>query len=225
MSVQPIIAAICCCLISMWVTLPVCAQEAEGGKQGRLFPPERIEELDEPREWQKAEQIMEFLDIEEGYVIADIGTGTGYFALYFADLVGESGLVYAEDIQPEMVEYTREKINDLGLTNVKVVLGKPDDPGLPENSLDLAMMANVYHEVDDPVALLKSIARSLKEDGRLVIIDWRIGRGDDIGPPLPDRIPRDAVEADAEETGYYTVRHHPFLYNHYFLIFKKKPSL
>ncbi len=225
MSVQPMIAAICCCLISMWVTLPVCAQDVEEGKQSKLFPPERIEELDEPREWQKPEQIMEFLDIEEGYVVADIGTGTGYFALYFADLVGESGQVYAEDIQPEMVEYTKEKIDDEGLTNVKVVLGKPDDPGLPENSLDLAMMANVYHEVDDPRALLKNIARSLKEDGRLIIIDWRTDRDDDIGPPLPDRVPRDVVEIDAEEEGYYMVRHHPFLRNHYFLIFKKKPTL
>ncbi len=217
-------AAVCCFVISMWVTLPVCAQDIEGGKQGRLFPPERIEELEEPREWQKPEQIMEFLDIEHGYVVADIGTGAGYFALYFSDWVGENGIVYAEDIQQEMVDYTAEKIKEEGIENIKVVLGKPDDPGFPEGSLDLAFMGNVYHEVENPAALLKSISRSLKPGGMLVIIDWRKDRESDFGPPMDERVARNDVEIAAEEAGYYTVRHHPFLRQHYFLIFKVKPQ-
>ncbi len=224
MKLLPIITAVCACMITVSTSFLTYAQEAEEKKRDKLFPPERIEELEEPREWQKPEQIMEFLDLVEGNVVADIGTGTGFFALYFSDWVGKSGLVYAEDIQQEMVDYTAEKVADEGIENIKVVLGEPDDPGLPEDSLDLAMMANVYHEVENPVALLRSIARSLKSDGRLIIIDWRTDRDSDIGPPMEERVPQDVVESDAEEVGYYMVRHHPFLRHHYFLVFKKKPT-
>lgn len=224
MKLLPIITAVCACMITVSTAFLTYAQEVEQKKRGRLFPPERIEELEEPREWQKPEQIMEFLDLVEGNVVADIGTGTGFFALYFSDWVGKTGLVYAEDIQQEMVDYTAEKIADEGIENIKVVLGEPDDPGLPEDSLDLAMMANVYHEVENPVALLRSIARSLKSDGRLIIIDWRTDRDSDIGPPMEERVPQDIVQSNAEEVGYYLVRHHPFLRHHYFLVFKKKPT-
>ncbi|MFQ5956568.1 MAG: class I SAM-dependent methyltransferase [Candidatus Brocadiales bacterium] len=214
------ITAVCLWLVTVNAALLPLAQDVEGASE--LFPPERIEELEEPREWQKPDQIMEFLDIQEGYVVADIGTGAGYFALYLSDWVGETGLVYAEDIQQEMVDYTTEVIEDEEITNVEVVLGEPDDPGLPANSLDLALMANVYHQVENPVALLKSIARELKPDGRLIIIDWRSDRESDDGPPMLDRVPRDMVETDAEKAGYYLVRYHPFLRYHYFLIFKKR---
>ncbi|HHT9133580.1 MAG TPA: class I SAM-dependent methyltransferase [Candidatus Avalokitesvara rifleensis] len=219
-----IITAMFICVIVASITFPAYAREAEAERQGKPFPPERIEELEEAREWQKPEQIMEFLDIQEGNVVADIGTGTGYFALYLSDAVGKSGLVYAEDIQQEMVDYTQEKIEEEGIKNTKVILGEPDDPKLPENSLDLALMGNVYHEVENPVALLKSIARSLKSDGSLVIIDWRSDVESEFGPSMMERVSEDAVEADAEEAGYYMVRHHPFLRYHYFLIFKKRPE-
>ncbi len=225
MSIQSAITAVRCCLIAASVAFVACAHEVKGEGSGKLFPPERIEELEEPREWQKPDQIMEFLDLEEGNVVADIGTGTGFFALYLSDWVGDTGLVYAEDIQQEMVDYTTEKIEDEGVKNIKVVLGQPDDPGLPDNSLDLVLMANVYHEVENPVALLKSIAKDLKLDGRLIIIDWRTDRESDFGPPMDERVPQDTVELDAEGLNYYLVRHHPFLRTHYCLIFKKKPEL
>lgn len=221
MNVLNPIVAVCVYIIAIAIsTALVFVQGAVGAS--RLFPPERIEELEEHREWQRPEQIMEFLDIEEGYVVADIGTGAGYFAFYLSSRVGESGLVYAEDIQPEMVDYTAARVEYEGVKNIKVVLGKPDDPGLPDNSLDLALLANVYHQIENPVTLLKSIARDLKEDGRLVIIDWRADRESEYGPPMLDRVPRDMVEMDAKEAGFYMVRSHPFLRYHYFLIFKKR---
>lgn len=224
MKVLSIVNVVCFCVVVLSMTFIAYAQEAEVKKKSKIFPPERIEELEEPREWQKPEQIMEFLDIEHGYVVADIGTGAGYFALYFSDWVGENGIVYAEDIQQEMVDYTAEKIKEEGIENIKVVLGKPDDPGFPEGSLDLAFMGNVYHEVENPAALLKSISRSLKPGGMLVIIDWRKDRESDFGPPMDERVARNDVEIAAEEAGYYTVRYHPFLRQHYFLIFKVKPQ-
>src|SRR3989338_5177025 len=96
-----IITAMFICVIVASITFPAYAREAEAERQGKPFPPERIEEIEEE-----------------------------------------------------------------GIKNTKVILGEPDDPKLPENSLDLALMGNVYHEVENPVALLKSIARSLKSDGR-----------------------------------------------------------
>lgn len=190
-------------------------------KPGHLFPPEKIDILEKPREWQKPEEVLEFLELREGDVVADIGAGAGYFALLFAPKVGAKGIVYAEEIQKEMVDYMKKKIDSLGIQNVKVVLGEPTDPRLPKGSLNLAFLGNVYHEVENPTALLKNIYSELKPEGKLAIIDWDPYRESPIGPPTEERVPEDEVIEEAENAGFELYGMRALTY-HYFFIFKKK---
>lgn len=125
--------------------------------------------------------MMDALLIAEGSVVADVGTAGGWFAVRLARRVGPNGLVYAEDIQPEMIEAVARRVQDEGLQNVRAVLGTPTDPRLPSR-VDAVLIVDVYHEMDDPVTVLKNLARYLKPQGRLGIGGWNPGGGGP-GPP------------------------------------------
>ena len=198
---------------------PLSAQER---RPGRLFPPEKIQMLEESREWQDAEKVMEALRIKRGDTVADIGAGSGYFTLPMARRVGAEGLVYAEDIQQAMVDYLSKKVETLELKNIRAVMGKTDNPTLPENSLSLALLANTYHEVEKPLLLLENIRRELKIGGRLVIIDWNPEKESPIGPPRQERVPEDTVIKEAGQAGFDLSERQTFMPYHYFLVFKKK---
>ena len=117
---------------------------------GNLFPPDKIFLLEEPRDWQNTEEIMEKLHLETGDIVADIGAGSGYFTIPLASKVGEEGLVFAEDIQIEMINYISKKVKELELKNVRVIFGKTEDPSLLDNFFDLTFLANTYHELEKP---------------------------------------------------------------------------
>ena len=112
---------------------------------------------------------MDALGIAEGSVVAELGAGGGWFTLRLARRVGPNGLVYAEDIQPQMIEAIG-RVQSENLTNVRPVLGTPSDPHLPPG-LDAALISDAFHEMDDPedptlvVTLLRNVARSLKPQG------------------------------------------------------------
>ncbi len=205
-------------ILCSFLSATLTAQER---RPGRLFPPEKLHVLEGHREWQDAEKVIDKLGIKKGDVVADIGAGSGYFIIPLAQRVGAEGLVYAEDIQEPMVDYLFKKVETLGLKNVKVVFGKTEDPTLPENSLDLAFLANTYHEVEKPQLLLESIRRELKSHGRLVIIDWRPEVESPIGPPKEIKVPEDVVIKEVEEAGFKLLESHPFMPYHYFLVFRK----
>jgi ubiquinone/menaquinone biosynthesis C-methylase UbiE len=113
------------------------------------------------------------LNIRAGQVIADIGAGSGYYSVRLAKAVGPTGRVYATDIQPEMLALLKTKVDRDALTNIELVLGGETDTRLPDNSIDLAIMVDVYHELAQPQAFLKSVRRALKKDGRLVLVEFR----------------------------------------------------
>ncbi len=125
---------------------------------------------------------MDALAVAEGAVVAELGAGGGWFTLRLASRVGPNGLVYAEDIQPGMIEGIARRMKAENLTNVKPILGTTTDPRLPPG-LDAALISDAFHEMDDPkapsviVTLLRNIGRSLKPQGRLGIVDWTRGRG------------------------------------------------
>jgi ubiquinone/menaquinone biosynthesis C-methylase UbiE len=208
-------------LALMWLSSlpPLLAQERQ---PGRLFPPEKIAMLEEHREWQDAEVVMDALRLREGETVADIGAGSGYFTLPMAQRVGAKGLVYAEDVQQPMVDYISNKVAVLELTNVKVVLGKADDPTLPENSLDLALLANTYHEVEKPLPLLENVGRQLKKDGRLAIIDWDPEKEPPFGPPKKDKVSEEVLMKEVKQAGFRLLEKHTFMPYHYFFIFRKR---
>lgn len=130
-------------------------------------------ERSEREQEEHSEQLVEELGVGPGQRVADIGAGTGYFSRRLARKVGLGGKVFAEDIQPEMLELLTNKMAGLGITNVTPVLGTTTDPKLPAGSLDLVLMVDVYHEFDFPFEMMEAICRSLKPGGRVVFVEFR----------------------------------------------------
>jgi ubiquinone/menaquinone biosynthesis C-methylase UbiE len=191
-------------------------------RHGRLFPPEELGVLEGPdREaWQRPEQVMDALRIADRSVVADLGAGGGWFTVRLARRVGPDGLVYAEDIQPEMIEATTRRVQREGLRNVRTILGTPDDPRLPDGALDAVLIVDTYHEMERPVPLLQNVARALRPQGRLGIIDFH-KQGGGPGPAPDERIDPDTIVRDAEAAGLRLIRRESFLPFQFLLIFGK----
>jgi SAM-dependent methyltransferase len=151
-------------------------------------------------EWQKPEQIMDTLRIAEGSVVADLGAGSGWFTIHLARRVGPNGVVYAEDIQPPMIEFIGQRARRDNLTWVRPILGTATDPNLPAGIVDAVLIDDVYHELEDPVTFFRNAAKSLKPQGLIGVVDFLPGGG---GPgPAPDERPDPlAVIKAAEAAG------------------------
>ena len=191
-------------------------------RHGKLFPPQDLGLLEGPDRdlWQLPDQIMDSLGMAEGSVVADIGAGGGWFTIRLARRVGANGIVYAEDIQPQMLEATMRRVAREGLRNVRRVLGTAEDPRLPEGTLDAVLIVDTYHELDNPDALLHNIAKALKPQGRVGVVDFkRDGLGP--GPSLDDRVDPELVVRDAEAAGLRLVRRETFLPYQFLLVFSR----
>ena len=176
--------------------------------------------FDDPQrdEWQKPHEVIEALKLAPDAVVADIGAGTGYFAVRFAHMLPK-GKVYATDIEPEMVQYMVMRAKREGLPNLFSIQGKPEDAALPE-AVDLALLVDVYHHIDDRGAYFGKLARSFKPGGRLAIIDFTLDS--DIGPPPRARIAPEQVKRELAGAGYALAEEVELLPNQYFLIFKPR---
>lgn len=170
-----------------------------------LFPPQDLGLLETPDRaaWQKPDQIMDALGIADGAHVADIGAGAGWFTIRLARRVGPQGVVYAQDVQRQMLDAIRRRVNREGLQNVRTILGEGSLPNLPPNALDAVLVVDSYPEVDVPerVPFLRNLARGLKPGGRLGIVNYKLGGG---GPGPDDsslRVPRASVENDAAAAG------------------------
>ncbi len=119
------------------------------------------------------EKALKIIGITPGSTVADVGAGSGYFALKMASLVGPAGTVYANDIQQGMLTIISGKLKRSSINNVKLVLGAPGDPKLPAATFDLILMVDVYHEAHEPQALLRHLRNALKPGGRLVLLEYR----------------------------------------------------
>ena len=118
-------------------------------------------------------RLVELLKLKEGDVVADIGIGTGYIARKISPKIGETGTIYGVEIQQEMLDILAEKMAEEGITNIKGVLGTITDPKLPPNSVDLAIMVDVYHEFSHPYEMMQNICSGLKTGGRVVFVEYR----------------------------------------------------
>jgi len=115
--------------------------------------------------------VMDALGLRAGNAVADVGCGEGYFVLRLARRVGPEGIVYAVDVNDEMLDKVRQRVEREGLANVRIILGKKDDPLLPADTLDAALIVNAYHEMREYDAMLRAIYAALKPGGRLAIIE------------------------------------------------------
>tara|TARA_B100001123_G_scaffold316095_1_gene353918 strand:- start:32 stop:778 length:747 start_codon:yes stop_codon:yes gene_type:complete len=118
-------------------------------------------------------EMINCLKLKPGDNVADIGVGTGYIAWRMAKKIGPKGTVYGVDIQPEMLEHLKRNMGKRGLANVKGVMGTIKNPKLPPNSIDLAIMVDVYHEFSFPHEMMQGIVNSLKPGGRVVFVEYR----------------------------------------------------
>jgi SAM-dependent methyltransferase len=122
---------------------------------------------------EEPDRALDLIGITPGSVVADIGAGTGYMTVRLAQRVGAAGKVYANDVQPAMLRILQEKLRTQQLSNVEIVEGTDADPHLPDNAIDLALLVDVYHEFAHPQEMLRSIRRSLKPNGRLILVEYR----------------------------------------------------
>jgi len=190
----------------------------------RLFRPEDLSELEGPDrdEWQRPDKIMDALGIGEASVVIDLGAGSGWFTIKLAGRVGPNGMVYAEDIQRQMIQAIKIRVDRLGLKNVTTVLGTSNDPRLPVQ-VDAVLIVDAYHEMEQPVALLRNLATSLRPNGRIGIVDFTKDGGGP-GPAMEERVDPEAVIRDALKAGLALRSRETFLKYQYMLVFEKPRS-
>jgi len=166
--------------------------------------------------WQKPHEVIQALALKPDAVIADIGSGTGYFSARFANMVPQ-GRVYGIDTEPDMVKYLSDRAKREGLKNVIAVAAQPGNLQLPEKA-DLIILVDVYHHVDSRETYFRNIQNSLKASGRLAVIDFRMDSR--TGPPKSSRIAPEQVKAELQRAGYVQREEHAFLPDQYFLVFQ-----
>jgi ubiquinone/menaquinone biosynthesis C-methylase UbiE len=179
-----------------------------------LERPERLEE-EEP------DTALNVLKIARGSTVADIGAGSGYMTMRLASRVGPDGTVYANDIQPEMLQILQRRLDRARVTNVVLVQGTIDDPKLPPSSMDLELMVDVYHEMSRPQEMLRGLRTALKATGRLVLLEYR--KEDPAIPIKPDHkmsVREAKVEVEAE--GFALAQVDESLPRQHILIFTKQ---
>lgn len=165
--------------------------------------------------WQKPHEVIRALALPPDAVVADVGSGTGYFAVRMATMLPQ-GRVYGVDIEPDMVRYLADRAQRERRDNVVSIAGAPDDPRLPEK-VDLVLMVDVLHHIDRPEAYLERLRGVLKPGGRVAIIDFRLDA--DLGPPKAARLPPTRVKALFASAGYRVASEYRFLPKQYFIVF------
>jgi arsenite methyltransferase len=168
--------------------------------------------------WQKPKQVVEKLDIEPGARVADLGAGGGYFTWYLAAAVGPQGKVYAVEIDETALEIIEKEMKSRGVTNVVPVRAEPGDAKLPE-PVDLVFSCDTYHHMEDRVAYFQSLARYLKPDGKVAILDFH-AEGFFSGL-LGHGTTRQEVRREMESAGYRLAADYDFIDRQHFQIFSR----
>jgi len=215
-------------LIALAFAAVLAAQTGTHPISGRRFAPvmgwqgadwlERNERVEE----EEPDIALDALKIPKGASVADIGAGSGYMTVRLAKRVGPAGTVYANDLQPQMLEMLRRRLEKEKITNVTLVQGTVDDPKLPPASVDLELMVDVYHELSQPQVMLRALRQALKPGGRLVLLEYR--KED---PSIPIRLEHKMTVAEAkmevEAEGFTLSKVDESLPRQHILIFTMKP--
>lgn len=166
--------------------------------------------------WQMPDRVIEALALKPGQMVADIGSGTGYFTIRLAKSAA-APKVYGADIEPGMVKYLRDRAAKEGLNNVVAVQAAADTPNLPEH-VDLVLIVDTYHHIGDREVYFRRLAKSLKPGGRVAIIDFKPDSPE--GPPKEFRFSPEKFKAEMSKAGYKLAAQHDFLPRQNFLIFE-----
>ena len=157
--------------------------------------------------YQPPEEVMDAIGVKAGMVVAEVGAGRGRYVVRMAERVGDTGKVYANDIDEEKLEYLRHRCERDSIKNVETILGEVDDPLLPEGALDLVYLINTYHDLDEPVELMRNIKPALKPGGLVVVIEHDAEKS----TSTHHRIEQEVLFDQLGEAGYQVVRVETFL--------------
>lgn len=182
--------------------------ETEHGKdhadhQEKRFkdPEARAEDWNDPErdEWQKPDEVIEAMGVEEGMSVADIGAGTGYFVAFLSEAVGADGRVFASDIEASMREYIDEQADEQGWDNVETVEAEAEDSGLEEDSVDRILLVNTWHHIPNREAYTEHLSERLTDDGEVWVVDYH--EDSPSGPPQKHRMTPNEVIDELEAGG------------------------
>jgi cyclopropane fatty-acyl-phospholipid synthase-like methyltransferase len=176
--------------------------------------------FDDPKrdEWQKPHEVIRALALAPDAAVADVGAGTGYFAVRLARMLPK-GRIYAADVESNMVRHLAQRAQREKLANIVAVQSAPDDASLPDK-VDLALLVDVYHHIEDRRRYFERLKGALKPGGRVAIVDFTLDSR--YGPPPRARIHPDKVKAELAAAGYALAEQHDFLPEQYFLVFRPR---
>ena len=175
----------------------------------RIFNPGRIHKLEDPERltWLPPLDVIRLLNLASGMSVADIGAGSGYFAIPFARTIAPAGRLFAVDLQPEMLEFLAAKLRTSEApSNLELIAGDATATNLADASCDLAFLGNVWHELDDQALVLLEMTRILRPGGRLAILDWRTDVPNPPGPPAGHRIAATDAATVLKDAGWQVLQ-------------------
>lgn len=167
-------------------------------------------------EWQQPDKVVQSLQINPGDAVADLGSGGGYFTFRLADAVGETGIVYAVDVDKGLLEYVEKTAAEKGYQNIKLVRASEDNAGLMPDSVDLIFICNTFHHLEDREQYFATLKPMLKPGGRVAIIEFTKGWLKSIGHGTPTEVITTVMQA----AGYELTTQYDFLEKQNFLIFQ-----
>jgi predicted methyltransferase len=171
--------------------------------------------------WQKPAEVVAALGLRPGQCVADLGAGTGYFSRLLSAAVGPTGAVLAVDPEPNLVAHLRERAEREGTANVVPVLASLDNPRLPAGRVDVVLIVDTYHHIDDRLDYFRRLRQALRPPGRVAIVDWQ-KRPLPVGPEMDHKLAREQVVEEMEAAGYRLVDEPGLLPYQYFLVFQPR---
>jgi len=212
-------------LVGLLLAATAYAQDAAKRDQQQMHrlhndPKAYMKALEDPKrdEYQKPHEVIHALGLKPGEIVADLGAGTGYFTFHLARHVGDKGKVYAVDVSPDMIRQINRRSRDSKATNVVSILAEPDDPLLPDQSVNRIFICDVWHHVENQTKYLALMKKLLKPGGEIVMIDFH-KKELPFGPPLQMKIAREDLIKQMETNGFRVAKEHAFLPHQYFLVF------
>jgi SAM-dependent methyltransferase len=205
-------------------TFPHRGHEAHGGMHHRFEHAEEwVPVLDDPTRdvWQRPAEVVRLLALSPGMTVVDLGAGTGYFMHYLSTAVGAGGHVLALDVEPDMIRYMKARAGKEQLENVEPRVVPPDDPDLPNGSVDRILVVDTWHHITDRAAYSNKLAAALEPGGFVMVVDFT--KESKKGPPTEMRLSPEQVAEDLGGGGLDAATVKESLPDQYVVIGRKRP--